>query len=622
MRVCFVIAGDFEETTANEFSNVPTISPFLAHVGNLPLDATESDLADVFHSLKIKDIYVVQQKGFGYVEFDTREDLISALSLDRPRLKNRDLRVAVADKTQVDRGGRSNDRSRFVDRGNRGYYSNYANSSGPQLYPSYGITRSSSYTCRIEPPFPPPSSLDYHEPPRYGYDTSSTYNGYDNDREPLPYRKNSAEPRMYPTMKQSSYSSQHSFEPADSSYYGRSSTLGRDRRQYRRERYPPFANANDVAFLPRRDLYSRFPRDYETWPDLPPRPDEVPKERKKLELVPRSRPLSGDAPDPAAPSKSSIFGEAKPVDTAAKEREIEERLERERQELHRQLELEQEAPFATARSNPNIFGYCAPGEDSSPKSTTPRAIEIARKPVDVDTGVVYGADDDEGRPIKFLSRCSSVKEVVKRESSNAIDAGSNKGVVAAKENGKEDGETKSKSGDRRHRAGRQRGHREFSADQGVRGRNSSARSGKPDQGARVGGQGQRPGRRDQRANGGGEISRSGSTEIIFTRGPITVTRNADRRKVQNREPAAAVSALESRRKVDESASAVAQLPRIKEQEISKPPCKPVNNPVTTTTTSGRRSNPSKVKDMPKYEPVSPKFVDANKFALLDEVNED
>ena len=56
---------------------------------------------------------------------------------------------------------------------------------------------------------------------------------------------------------------------------------------------------------------------------------EGPRERKKLVLTKRS-----DQPNEATENKpvssSSIFGGARPVDTAARERAIEERLEREK----------------------------------------------------------------------------------------------------------------------------------------------------------------------------------------------------------------------------------------------------------------------------------------------------
>lgn len=80
---------------------------------------------------------------------------------------------------------------------------------------------------------------------------------------------------------------------------------------------------------------------------LPP----APQQRPKLNLKPRSVPKEeeansggggGGTSPAAAPSPStrasSIFGAAKPVDTAAKEREVEERLKKEEERLQRQLE--------------------------------------------------------------------------------------------------------------------------------------------------------------------------------------------------------------------------------------------------------------------------------------------
>lgn len=79
----------------------------------------------------------------------------------------------------------------------------------------------------------------------------------------------------------------------------------------------------------------------------------APQQRPKLNLKPRSVPKEeegsssgggggGSNSTAAAPSSgsraSSIFGAAKPVDTAAKEREVEERLKKQEERLQRQLE--------------------------------------------------------------------------------------------------------------------------------------------------------------------------------------------------------------------------------------------------------------------------------------------
>lgn len=71
-----------------------------------------------------------------------------------------------------------------------------------------------------------------------------------------------------------------------------------------------------------------------------------PLQRPKLNLKPRSIPKEEEQSGSVSPQTnttntsraSSIFGAAKPVDTAAKEREVEERLKKEQERLQRQLE--------------------------------------------------------------------------------------------------------------------------------------------------------------------------------------------------------------------------------------------------------------------------------------------
>lgn len=73
-------------------------------------------------------------------------------------------------------------------------------------------------------------------------------------------------------------------------------------------------------------------------------------QRPKLNLKPRSIPKeeeqSGGTSPQANPTgrSSSIFGAAKPVDTAVKEREVEERLKKEQERLQRQLDDDKHRP--------------------------------------------------------------------------------------------------------------------------------------------------------------------------------------------------------------------------------------------------------------------------------------
>ncbi|KAL1443292.1 hypothetical protein MTO96_030345 [Rhipicephalus appendiculatus] len=71
--------------------------------------------------------------------------------------------------------------------------------------------------------------------------------------------------------------------------------------------------------------------------------DDAPRERKKLQLKPRSVPVEANHECDAVPktakvapqASSSIFGEARPVDTASRARETEARLARQREEEER-----------------------------------------------------------------------------------------------------------------------------------------------------------------------------------------------------------------------------------------------------------------------------------------------
>jgi len=63
-------------------------------------------------------------------------------------------------------------------------------------------------------------------------------------------------------------------------------------------------------------------------PARSPPPSNAPKERPRLKLQPRSKPLK-DAGQVSG--SSAIFGGAKPVDTAARERQIEEKLQMKKQ---------------------------------------------------------------------------------------------------------------------------------------------------------------------------------------------------------------------------------------------------------------------------------------------------
>lgn len=88
---------------------------------------------------------------------------------------------------------------------------------------------------------------------------------------------------------------------------------------------------------------------------------EPPRERPRLQLQPRTKPIEiteeKKEPEPKSQrSTASIFGSAKPVDTAQREREIEERLMKQRQEAPANKSTLESRGYGTSR------GYEEPRE--------------------------------------------------------------------------------------------------------------------------------------------------------------------------------------------------------------------------------------------------------------------
>ena len=82
--------------------------PYTAYVANLSYTIEEKVVENFFGKLKIKGVRLVRNgdpetgrfKGFGYVDFDDRESLVEALSMNGQLLKNRKVKIDVAKRKQ------------------------------------------------------------------------------------------------------------------------------------------------------------------------------------------------------------------------------------------------------------------------------------------------------------------------------------------------------------------------------------------------------------------------------------------------------------------------------------------------------------------------------------------
>ncbi|KAL1779152.1 eukaryotic translation initiation factor 4B isoform X1 [Sigmodon hispidus] len=284
-------------------SHLPKSPPYTAFLGNLPYDMTEDSIKAFFRGLNISAVCLPREpsnpdrlKGFGYAEFEDLDSLLSALSLNEESLGNRRIRVDVADQAQdKDRDDRSFD-----------------------------------------------SFDDY--PPRRGDDSfgDKYRDRYDSDR----YRDGYWDGyRDGPCRDMDRYGGRDRYDDRSSRDYDRGydSRIGSGRRTfgsgYHRDddyrgggdRYEDRYNRRDDRSWSSRDDYSRD--DYRC-------DDRGPPQRPKLNLKPRSTPKEDDSSASTSQSSraTSIFGGAKPVDTAARKREVEERLQKEQEKLQRQLD--------------------------------------------------------------------------------------------------------------------------------------------------------------------------------------------------------------------------------------------------------------------------------------------
>lgn len=318
-------------------SRVPKVPPFKIYMGNIPYDFDEDMIKDFFSPHEPISIEIPKgdkgSRGFGYVEFGDRESLIAALAKDGTSLGQRSVRISLPEESGR---GRDGDRPRR-DGGMGGM-----DGRDP------GRTDND---WRREPRELPPVKADAF-PGRdnsnrgMGFDRVSS-GGFDRNRnggfQPYQPGNQRMDPRPEPDF--------DNVRRQDPNFGPKSSNSSWERNQDTRPRFVPSVGggperSQDDGYQDRyqndrrsdqgyqqHQMYNDPPRDYQRPPPRDHRNEEstegvardAPIERKRLQLQPRSRPKEEIAA-PAEVIRSSIFGDAKPVDTAKKELEIEEKI--------------------------------------------------------------------------------------------------------------------------------------------------------------------------------------------------------------------------------------------------------------------------------------------------------
>lgn len=332
---------------SRSLDDVPEEPPFIAHLSNLPFDVEDEEIYQLFGDQEVENLRVPREdggersRGFGYIEFKTRNDLIAALTLPDPSIHGRRVRIEISNDADQKRGGRGGrfdgDSSNWRREGGRndeeggGRRNNYSISERTRDWSSNADEEGGNWrqSLKVKSDSPPPirrSNFDRDDREhRGGYDRGGDRDrGSYNDR-PLT-RSNISESDRPLTRSNISDNDRP---------ITRSNITESDR---------PISRSNInhietvVAERPKLNLQKR----------TLPLPDIIvaPEDEEKVDVeepTKRAEPKSVPAVD--------IFGEAKPVDTAARERAIEEKLESIRlaqAEAAEKERLEREAAKAAA----------------------------------------------------------------------------------------------------------------------------------------------------------------------------------------------------------------------------------------------------------------------------------
>lgn len=102
------------------FDYVPENSPYTAYLSKLPYDANREDIEEFFSEMNITDIKLPREddnstknRGFAYIEFAKREDLIAAISIPDPTLMNRRFKIDLPNEEQGNKRGGGGGRGRY-----------------------------------------------------------------------------------------------------------------------------------------------------------------------------------------------------------------------------------------------------------------------------------------------------------------------------------------------------------------------------------------------------------------------------------------------------------------------------------------------------------------------------
>ncbi|OBT48976.1 hypothetical protein VE00_00514 [Pseudogymnoascus sp. WSF 3629] len=345
-------SGNLAGYSVREELPLPDKPPYTVHLGNLSFDATVGDVTDFFADCECTNVRIIEDKlemkpkGFGYAEFGSREGLIKALALSGSQFQGRNIRVSVADppkdrdRPDVRELGDWSRKGPLPDLPGRGGNDRRAPERGFASGRTFGDGGSESGGDRRErrDPFPQDDGKvrDFGNWERRGplsplpqqERQTSTREGGRSSTVDGPRAEGFKDRRASPAAwgEGRTQDSQEGSRPPRREFQerpvaDRAPTAAEQDSQWRTKMKPdaPVAPAA-TSPLPSRDGSEG--------PASPATASAAPVGRPKLNLTKRTVSEAADVASPASASgdaKASPFGAARPIDTAAKEREIEEK---------------------------------------------------------------------------------------------------------------------------------------------------------------------------------------------------------------------------------------------------------------------------------------------------------
>lgn len=401
---------------------IPDKPPFTAFVGNLSFDVMEADVENFFAPSKAVSIRIVtghdgKPKGFGYVEFQSQDDLRAALDRTGTQLASRTVRISVAEPPKSAFGGdrpmqssQADDASQwrragplppaeprggFAPRPERSGVPRTEGSGFDNMDVSGGVRSGFGAKFQSAPPSNrPPRDLAPAEPSQGDLASQWRTGKPVEGRSPANSRRPSG--MADSDSRRSSFRHRNDANDVDDRFasqermgFGSKFTpdqtppespgnakkgFGFGAAERRTSGQPPAAATASESTDNWRTAKKPSSNSSSPAPSA-----TAPAERKKLDLKPRSAESAAAAAASSNSSKPNPFGNAKPVDASERERQIEEKLHQREKERQEELKAKKEKAKAEKekRDKADATGATDKAQSDAAETSSPVAENTA-----------------------------------------------------------------------------------------------------------------------------------------------------------------------------------------------------------------------------------------------------